>query len=110
MDYRHIFRDLRISRNIKQQDIAELCGVSAATVGHWENCRRDMRIDCIVKLCRFYNISSDYILGINESMKEADRGDLSADEITLISDFRSVLPEERKMVSAYLKGIKDSKK
>jgi len=110
MDYRHIFRDLRIDKDLKQQDIAELCGVSVATVGHWENCRRDMRIDCIVKLCRFYNVSADYILSTDNFPQETENVKLTSEEMELISDFRSVFPNERKMVHSYLKGIKDSKR
>ncbi len=70
MDYRQIFRDLRIDHDLKQQDIATICSVSDATVGHWENCKRDMRIDCIVKLCLFYNISADYVLGLTKEKKK----------------------------------------
>ena len=65
MDYRHIFRDLRCDHDLKQQDIAEICGVSDATVGHWENLKRGMKIDCIVKLCKYYNVSADYVLGLS---------------------------------------------
>ena len=66
MDYRQRFRDLRIDNDLKQEDIARICGVSDATVGHWENGRRDMRIDCIIKLCRYYGVSSDYIFGLSD--------------------------------------------
>lgn len=70
MDYRQIFRDLRIDNDLKQQDIANICNVSDATVGHWENCKRQMQLDCIVKLCKFYNVSADYVLGlINKKRK-----------------------------------------
>lgn len=69
MDYRHIFRDLRIDKDITQQEIANICGVCDATVGHWENLKRDMKIDCIVKLCIFYDISADYILGLTTKKK-----------------------------------------
>lgn len=65
MDYRQIFKNLREDHDLKQQDIANICNVSDATVGHWENGKRDMRIDCIVKLCKFYDISADYVLGIS---------------------------------------------
>lgn len=64
MDYRQKFRDLRCDRDLTQQQIAEICNVSDATVGHWENLKRDMKIDCIMKLCLFYNVSADYILGL----------------------------------------------
>lgn len=69
MDYRQIFRDLRIDRDLKQEDIAKLCGVSDATVGHWENLKRDMRIDCIIRLCMFYNVSADYVLGMTKEKR-----------------------------------------
>lgn len=66
MDYRQMFKNLRVNKKLTQQDIAKICNVSDATVGHWENCKRDMRIDCIVKLCLFYNVSADYVLGISK--------------------------------------------
>lgn len=69
MDYRLKFKELREDRDLKQQEIADICGVSDATVGHWENLKREMRIDCIVKLCEFYKVSSDYILGVNLDKK-----------------------------------------
>lgn len=69
MDYRLKFKELREDRDLKQQEIAEICGVSDATVGHWENLKREMRIDCIVKLCEFYKVSADYILGVNLGKK-----------------------------------------
>lgn len=65
MDYRQIFKELREDKDLKQKDIADICNVSDATVGHWENGKRHMSIDCIVKLCKYYNISADYVLGIS---------------------------------------------
>ena len=61
MDYRQKFFNLRIDNDLTQKDIAKICGVSDATVGHWETGRRDMKVDCIIKLCYFYKVSADYI-------------------------------------------------
>lgn len=66
MDYRQIFKNLREDNDLTQQQIAEICNVSDATVGHWENKKREMRVDCIVKLCKFYDISADYVLGLSK--------------------------------------------
>ena len=65
MDYRKRFRDLRIDHDLEQKDIAKVCNVSYKTVSHWETLRREMPIDCIKKLCEFYNVSSDVILDIH---------------------------------------------
>lgn len=66
MDYRQRFHDLRIDHDLTQQDIADICKVSDATVGHWESGRREMRVDSIVKLCKHYNVSANYILGLTD--------------------------------------------
>lgn len=68
MDYRQKFKQLRIDNDLLQSDIAVICKVSDATVGHWETGKRDMRIDCIEKLCRYYKVSADYILGLPEDL------------------------------------------
>lgn len=69
MDYRERFKNLRIDKDLKQQDVATICNVSDATVGHWENRKREMSIDSITKLCIFYNVSADYILGLTKNKK-----------------------------------------
>lgn len=76
MDYRQIFKNLREDKDLKQQDIADIFGVSDATVGHWETGKRDMRIDCIIKLCKFYDVSADYVLGLSncKTINKCKRG------------------------------------
>lgn len=69
MDYRQKFKNLRIDNDLKQEEIAKICNVSDATVGHWENKRRDMKIDSIIKLCIFYNVSPEYIFGFTKEQK-----------------------------------------
>ena len=64
MDYRQRFKEQRIDNDKLQKDISKICNVSDATVGHWENQIRHMPIDAIIKLCKFYNISADYMLGL----------------------------------------------
>lgn len=73
MDYRQKFKNLRIDRDLKQEDIAKICNVSDATVGHWETGRRDMKIDSIIKLCIFYDVSPEYIFGFTNEMKKLQK-------------------------------------
>ena len=64
MDYRTKFKYQRIDHDLLQKDIAKICKVSDATVGHWENLKRHMHVNNIITLCKFYNISADYMLGL----------------------------------------------
>lgn len=69
MDYRDRLKKLRIDNDLKQENIASICNVSNKAVSHWETHRREIPIDCIVELCKYYNVSSDYILGIESNNK-----------------------------------------
>lgn len=64
MDYIDRLTELRNDRDIKQSTIAEILGVKQSAVSKYEKKRAQYTVDDIIKLCRFYNISADYILGL----------------------------------------------
>jgi transcriptional regulator with XRE-family HTH domain len=57
-------RKLRAEYHYTQSDIAKQLGISQQTYSKYEN--EDTNIDSatIINLCRLYNISSDYLLGL----------------------------------------------
>ena len=56
-------RDLREDHDLKQQDIAEYLQCSQVCYSHYENGRRDIPTDILIKLADYYNVSIDYLLG-----------------------------------------------
>lgn len=69
MDYRDKMKLFRIAKHLDQKDIAVICDVSDKSVSHWETHRQQVPVDCIVKFCKYFNVSSDYILGLKEDTK-----------------------------------------
>ncbi len=67
-DYRLRLKELRVNQQLRQKDVAELCQVSDATVGHWEHLKRHVSIDCLTTLCAYYGVSADYILGLPQGL------------------------------------------
>ena len=72
--YREIIRELRKDHKLKQSQLAEVCGVSSALVGHWETGVRDININCLVKLALYFDVSVDYILGLTNNPKKGRFG------------------------------------
>ena len=67
MDYRRRLRELREDRDYTQTQVGEVLGKSQQGYNHIETCRAELKIDDLVKLCQFYELSADYIIGlINE--------------------------------------------
>ncbi len=66
LDYRLRLMYLRIDNDLQQKEIADLCGVSPKTVSGWENCRSHIPVPYLIKLCRYYQVSANYIFGLPE--------------------------------------------
>ena len=54
---------LREEKGLFQSDIAKILGVSVAAVGFYENEKRDMSPETIIKLAEYFGVSTDYLLG-----------------------------------------------
>ncbi len=67
-------RDLREDRDIKQSEIAEILNVRQNTYSQYENGQRQIPIDLLIILAKFYNVSVDYILELTDVDKPYKRG------------------------------------
>ena len=59
-------RELREERNLTQAQLAEALGVSQKNVSKYELELLDLNTGIIVKLCRFFAVTSDYLLGLSD--------------------------------------------
>ncbi len=66
MDYRRRLRDLREDRDYTQAEIGKLLQKSQQGYNHIETGRAELKIEDLVKLCRFYNVSADYLIGLTD--------------------------------------------
>lgn len=57
-------KDLRDDENMSQKEIAELLNVAERTYSGYETGSRTIPYEALIKLAKFYNTSTDYILGI----------------------------------------------
>ena len=54
---------LRTARGENLEKVAEYLNVSIQTISNYENEKRDMTPDTIIKLAEYFGVSTDYILG-----------------------------------------------
>ncbi len=67
MNYAERIRDLREDRDLTQQQIAEMLNTSQTVYSRYERNERQLPIDMLIELCKFYNTSADYILGFTNT-------------------------------------------
>lgn len=64
--YHEILRELREDNDLKQSEIAEILGTTQQVYSRYEKGINEMPIRHIITLCRFYKVSADYVLGLEQ--------------------------------------------
>ena len=62
-------KDLREDCDIKQIQLAKYLNIKQNTYSQYENGQRQIPLDLLVKLAKYYNTSTDYLLGLTDEKK-----------------------------------------
>lgn len=62
-------RDLREDADLHQKDIADLLTCSQVCYSYYENGKRDIPTEILIKLANYYEVSVDYILRQTDNPK-----------------------------------------
>lgn len=59
-------KSLRMCKGLNQVEMAKIFGVTKQSVSNWENENIMPSIDMLIKIAKFFGVSTDYILGLSE--------------------------------------------
>ncbi len=62
-------KDLREDKDLAQRELAEILHIRQNTYSQYENGQRQIPLEALVALARFYNTSIDYILRLTDEKK-----------------------------------------
>ena len=66
MYYRVIMRNLREDRDLTQKEVAAVINKSQQGYSHIEDGRAELKIEDLIKLCKFYGVSADFFIGLSD--------------------------------------------
>ena len=66
MDYRARLKNLREDSDFTQSQVGEIISKSQQGYNHIETGRAELKIEDLAALCKFYNVSADYIIGLTD--------------------------------------------
>lgn len=69
MTYQKRLHDLRVDHDLRQEDIAQILKITSQAYGMYENGKRGLPIEYLITLAKYYDVTSDYILGLNDNKK-----------------------------------------
>ena len=66
MEFKDKFLKLRKQKGIGQNELADELGVSNAIISYWETGKREPTLQMIKKICIFFDVSADYLIGLSD--------------------------------------------
>ncbi|MDP4153090.1 MAG: helix-turn-helix transcriptional regulator [Bacillota bacterium] len=66
LEFPRIITLLRNERRLSQKSVANALGISQALLSHYEKGIRECKLEFLVKIADYYNVSVDYLLGRTE--------------------------------------------
>lgn len=91
-------KELRLSKDWRQADLAAVLNTKPQTVSRYEKGDRDIDSATICKLCEIFGCTADYLL----CRSPLPTGDLTEEEQTLLLAFRRADDHTRKIVRTAL--------
>ena len=64
--YNDRIRDLREAKKLTQQQISDVLGIRQQVYSKYELGVRSLPLEHLMKLCKYYDASADWILGLKE--------------------------------------------
>lgn len=92
MSFGSRLKELRNEKGISQKDVAINIGVAITTISQYENDSRFPNEEMLRRLCLYYKITSDYLLGLTDSkhapltIEEAKEKMISSKEMEIIGN------------------------
>lgn len=67
MNYRERIKNVREDHDLTQTQVGKLLDKSQQGYNHIEMGRAELKIDDLIRLCKFYDLSADYLIGLTDN-------------------------------------------
>ena len=100
--------ELRTEKGLSQKDVAADLGVSQALLSHYEKGIREYSLSFLCKAAEYYNVTTDYILGVTDSrsgLNSAELEDREEDSVFNTSSiYRAAIMTHERMNAGSFQG------
>ena len=81
-------KEARMRTEFTQEQVSDAIGVSRQTLSNWENENIMPSVDMLIKIAKYFNVTTDYLLGLSEkhTLNSDGLSDLQISHIQTIID------------------------
>ena len=107
-----IIKELRKEMGCSQNQLADVLGVTQDSISLWENDKRIPDAPYIITMAKFFDVTTDYLLGLSGDYKRVAVGTdyeqefVKEEEIQLIYEYRKLSDDKKKLVDELISVLK----
>ena len=66
MEFSEKLKELREEKKLSIQQLAKQTGIGSSSICRWENCQADIKSTQLITLAKYFGVSTDYLLGLED--------------------------------------------
>ena len=97
MEFKYRLRDLRREKNLTGAELGKILNLKKTTISSWENGKSYPEVETLLKLAKYFDVSLDYLMGLNNATPE-DKSildNLTSEELFAVKSYIDFLKEKK---------------
>lgn len=97
MEFKYRLRDLRREKNLTGAELGKILNLKKTTISSWENGKSYPEVETLLKLAKYFDVSLDYLMGLNNATPE-DKSildNLTSEELFAVKSYIEFLKEKK---------------
>lgn len=96
MTFGERFKELRLDKNLKQQELADnfnrIYGYtfSKSSISQYENNKRRPETDALIDFAKYFNVSIDYLVGLSENKNPCVENEVSVTNKDILDNIKGL--------------------
>ena len=66
MEFQRRLKELRTAKGLSQKELGIKIGTTYSAISYWEKGINEPKISYVIALCKFFDVSADYLLGLTD--------------------------------------------
>lgn len=107
-------KELRLSRHLTQRELGDIISVTQQNISKYENNVIEVPVNVLIKIAQYFNVTTDYILGITETKRNLERQVIvnkAIDEyFEYVEIFKTLTNDEKELIWLIMLRLKEMKR